>query len=275
MAKRRLTTGLQWLAGLLVAGMFFGPFYIVLLYSVKSKAEMATSRLAFPKSIEWSNFTRGMEMSNFGNAFKNSVIVTLITVALLTIVSAMAAYIIARKNSFFYKLIYYLFLAAMIIPFQVIMTPLYFNLKSYGLINSLTGLVLVKTSFQIAFTVLIIAGFVESVPRELEMAASIDGAGIYTTFWRIVFPLMRPYILTSIVLNFMNVWNDFQISVVLLINRDVHTVPMTQFTFFGGKKLELNLAFAVFLISMIPVVSVYLLLQKYIVQGITAGAVKG
>ncbi|MEG0897768.1 MAG: carbohydrate ABC transporter permease [Ruthenibacterium sp.] len=259
----------------LVALIVISPFYIALIYSVKSKQEITFERLAFPKTIHWENFVRGIEMSNFWVALKNSAVSTIAAVLVITVICSMAAYIIARKNNLFYNTIYYLFLGAMIIPFQSIMTPLYVDLKAFGMIDSIFGFTLVKIGFQIAFTILIITGFVKGIPRELEEAANIDGAGIYKTYWLVVFPLMKPIIFTSVVLNALNVWNDFQIAVSILQRNDVRTLPLTQYYFFGENSIELGLAFAVFVLSMIPVLILYLSLQKYIISGITSGAVKG
>ena len=255
--------------------VIFAPFYIAIIYSVKSKPELVTNRLAWPKTIHWENFTIAIRVSNFGLALKNSAVTTVISVACITLVCSMAAYIIARKNNRLYNFLYYVFLGAMIIPFQSIMTPLYVMMKQMGLLNTLLGFVLIKISFQIAFTVLLVTGFVKTVPRDLEEAASIYGYNIYQVFARIVLPLMQPIILTSIVLNALNVWNDFQTSLTFLQKKEVRTVPLTQYFFFGENNIELGLAFALFMISMIPVLVLYFALQKYIISGITAGSVKG
>ena len=258
-----------------IALTFLGPFYVAIVYAAKSKQEIIFSRLAFPKTIHWENFSRGVEVSNFFVSLKNSVFTTVVSVTILTIVCSMAAYIIARKKTKFYNAMYYLFLTAMIIPFQTILTPLYFNMKQLGLINSLFGFILVKTGFLIAFTILIVTGFVKTIPKELEEAALIDGSGVYGVFWKIVFPLMRPVVMTTVVLNTLGVWNDFQVSVAFLQRPAMRTIPLTQFYFFGERSTELNLAFAVFIISMIPMLILFLAMQKYIIDGITAGAVKG
>lgn len=267
-----------WISAILkiaVTLLVISPFYIAVVYSVKSKPELVTNRLSWPKEIHWENFTNAIETSNFGLALKNSFFTTVISVVVITIICTMAAYMIARKNNRFYNTIYYIFLGAMIIPFQSIMTPLYVDMAKWGLLNTLHGFTLVKISFQIAFTVLLVSGFVKSIPRELEEAASIDGAGVYGIFWKIVFPLMKPIIFTSVVLNALNVWNDFQISLTLLQKKEVRTIPLTQYFFFGENNIELGLAFALFLLSMIPILILYLCLQKYIISGITSGAVKG
>lgn len=275
MIRRRVRGGLLLLLKIMAALLVVSPFYIAVVYSVKSKPEMVSDRLAFPRTIHWDNFTRAIETSNFGLAIKNSLVTTVAAVFVITLVCTMAAYMIARKNNRFYNAVYYIFVGAMIIPFQSIMTPLYIDMTKWGLLNTLHGFVLAKIGFQIAFTVLLVSGFVKSIPRELEEAASIDGAGIYSVFFKIVFPLMKPIILTSVVLNTLNVWNDFQMSLTLLQRKEVRNVPLTQYFFFGENSIELGLAFALFMLSMIPVLILYLALQKYIIGGITSGAVKG
>ena len=275
MAKRRMQANIFTVFKILITLLVISPFYIAIIYSVKSKPELVTNRLAFPKTIHWDNFTRAIEISNFGLAIKNSLVTTVAAVLVITLICTMSAYIIARKNNRFYNTIYYIFVGAMIIPFQSIMTPLYVDMNHWGLLNTLHGFIMAKIGFQIAFTVLLVSGFVKSIPKELEEAAAIDGAGIYSVFFRIVFPLMKPIILTSVVLNTLNVWNDFQMSLTLLQRKEVRNVPLTQYFFFGENSVELGLAFALFLMSMIPILILYLTLQKYIIGGITSGAVKG
>ena len=271
MVKNRLFLILK----LVVTLFVISPFYIAVIYSVKSKPEMVSNRLAFPKVIHWDNFPRAIETSNFGLAMKNSLFTTVAAVLVITLICTMSAYIIARKNNRFYNAVYYIFVGAMIIPFQSIMTPLYIDMTKWRLLNTLYGFIMAKIGFQIAFTVLLVSGFVKGIPRELEEAAAIDGAGIYSIFFRIVFPLMKPIILTSVVLNTLNVWNDFQMSLTLLQKKTVRNVPLTQYFFFGENSIELGLAFALFILSMIPILILYLTLQKYIIGGITSGAVKG
>lgn len=275
MTMRKCKQGLFLLMKLAVTLLVISPFYIAIIYSVKSKPEMVSNRLAFPKVIHWDNFTRAIETSNFGLAMKNSLVSTVAAVFCITLFCTMAAYIIARKNNRFYNTIYYIFVGAMIIPFQSIMTPLYITMSKWKMLNSISGFVMAKIGFQVAFTVLLISGFVKSIPKDLEEAAAIDGAGIYAIFFRVVFPLMKPIILTSVVLNTLNVWNDFQMSLTLLQRKEVRNVPLTQYFFFGENSIELGLAFALFILSMIPILVLYLTLQKYIIGGITSGAVKG
>lgn len=266
---------LQKLVMLLVTLIYFAPFYIAFVYSVKTNQEITFTGIAWPQAFHWENYSTAIEMSDFWNALKNTVITTVPTVVIITLVSVMAAYIIARNNTKFYNAIYYTLVGAIVIPFQAIMLPLYINLKNWHMLNQLWGFVLVKCGFLIALNILLVTGFVKSVPWELEEAAYIDGAGFLRTFLQVVFPLLKPIVFTSIILNTVYTWNDFQIALVVLQKNHVRTLPLTQFFFFGEHSIQLNLAFAAFIMSMIPLMIVYFIFQKNIVSGVMAGSVKG
>jgi len=256
--------------------MALSPFYVALVFSFKSKQDIAYTGLALPSSLDLSNYIEGIKIANFFTALKNSVITTVGTVAILILVTSLSSYIIARRQkSRFFTICYYAFLGSILVPFQSIMFPLYMNLRSAGLINSLSGYIIARAGFLIAYNTLLMTGFVKSVPLELEEAALIDGAGPLKTFWLIVFPLMKPIVATSLIINSLYTWNDFIISVIILQRDFVRTLPLTQFYFFGENSVELGMAFAVLILSMIPIIAVYLLMQKYIVEGITMGGVKG
>lgn len=264
------------LVKLAIVLLFVAPFYIAIVYAVKSPEETLVSGLSFPTSIHWENFTKAIEVSNFFTATKNSLIVTVCSVLLLTVVCTMAAYVIARNTkSKFYQSLYYIFLAAIMLPFQVLMLPLYVQLKDFGLMNTRIGLILTISSFQLAYNIFVYVGFIKSISVEIEEAAFIDGAGKFTTFWRIVFPLMKPIVSSNLVLNALAVWNDFQISLIIAQKPEVRTIPLTQYFFFGQYSVELNMAFAAFVLAMLPIIILYFLMQKYIIGGVMAGAVKG
>ena len=251
------------------------PFYITFCFAVKTKQEIAFTGLAFPKVIHLSNFIEAIEMSNFFLALKNSLLTTIPAVFVLTLICSMAAYIIARRNTKFYNIVYYLFLGTILIPFQTLMLPIYTNLKTLHLLNTLTGYTLTRVGFLIPYSILILTGFVKTIPRELEEAASIDGAGKYSIFFRIIIPLMKPIIVTTIIINALYMWNDFQTAILVLQKAAVRTLPLTQFYFFSENSIQLNLAFALFSLSMIPILALYLIFQRSITNGIMAGAIKG
>lgn len=170
--------------------------------------------------------------------------------------------------------LYYLFVASLLIPFQTLMLPLYINLKALHLFNSLIGFILVRVGFQVAYNILLFTGFIKTVPVELEEAAYLDGLDVRRTFWLIVFPLIKPVLITSAIINTVYTWNDFQTSLIILQKTALRTLPLLQYAFFGEHYTDLGLAFAVFNMSVIPIVIIYLIAQKEIIGGLTAGAVK-
>ena len=274
MEQARKTGGL--ILKTLVILLFVAPFYVAICYAVKSPEETTATGLAFPKAIHWENFSEAIEVSNFFDAAKNSLIVTICSVVLLTVVCTMAAYVIARNmRKKFYLSLYYVFLAAIMLPFQVLMLPLYVQLKDFGLMNTRIGLILTISSFQLAYNIFVYVGFIKSISVEIEEAAFIDGAGKFTTFWKIVFPLMKPIVSSNLILNALAVWNDFQISLIIAQKPEVRTIPLTQYFFFGQYSVKLNMAFAAFVLAMLPIIILYFVMQKYIIGGVMAGAVKG
>ncbi|SHK34835.1 raffinose/stachyose/melibiose transport system permease protein [Anaerocolumna jejuensis DSM 15929] len=273
---KELKTAAASLGKIAMALVFLAPFYIAVVYAVKSPEEKARTGLAFPTGIHWENFTEAIRVSNFWNATKNSLIVTVFSVALLMIACSMAAYVIARNmHSRFYQCIYYIFLGAILLSFQVVMLPLYVQLKGTGMLNSRLGLILTISGFQLAYNVFVYVGFIRSIPIQMEEAAFIDGAGRLRTFWSIVFPLLKPIVSSTLILNALAVWNDFQISLIIAQKEAVRTIPLTQYFFFGQYSIKLNMAFAAFVLAMIPIIILYLVMQRYIISGVMAGAVKG
>jgi raffinose/stachyose/melibiose transport system permease protein len=275
--KNSALRSLSFLLKLLMCLAFVGPFYIAVVYSLKSQEETIATGIAWPKRIHWENFTEAIRVSNFWNATRNSVLVTVFSVLILMLSCAMASYIIARRERRYkiYQWLYYTFLAALLLPFQVVMLPMYVNLKTLHLLNTRLGLIVAVSAFQVAYNIFVYIGFIRTIPVDMEEAAYIDGAGKMRTFWQIVFPMMKPILSSTLILNALTVWNDFQISLIISQRPAVRTIPLTQFYFFGQYTSRTNLAFAAFVLAMLPIIVLYLLLQKYIIGGVMAGAIKG
>ena len=275
-AAKKIKTAGEMLLKMLLVAVFIMPFYIAVVYALKSPEETMKTGLVFPKKFYWQNFTEAVEVSNFWNAAKNSLIITVVSVVVLMVVCSMAAYVIARNmRSRFFQSFYYVFLAAMMLPFQVVMLPLYVELRDMNLLNTRLGMILTICGFQLAYNIFVYVGFVRNIPIEMEEAAYIDGAGKFYTFWKIVFPLMKPIVSSTLILNALSVWNDFQISLIIAQKEEVRTIPLTQYFFFGQYSIKLNMAFAAFVLAMIPILLLYLLMQKHIIGGVMSGAVKG
>ncbi|WP_138750818.1 carbohydrate ABC transporter permease [Paenibacillus sinopodophylli] len=260
----------------LLAIVFIAPFYIAIVTSLKSPAESALSGISLPQVLHFENYVEALKMSSFFLALKNSLIFTIVSVILIVFCSSSAAYIIARNlNKRYYRFWEKIFLAAIMLPFEVIMIPTYKFLYEVDLINTLAGAIMVKVGLSIPFAIFMYIGFIKSIPRELEESAKIDGAGPIRTFWQIVFPLLQTITSSLIALQMMWTWNDFNVSLILLQKDAVKTIPLQQFIFFGQYTSNFNLAFASAIVSMIPIYLFFGIAQKYIVSGLTAGAVKG
>ena len=250
------------------------PFYVAVCYAFKSRTDFVKTKLAFPVTLYLENFKEAIAVPNYFTAFKNSIIVAGCMVFFITIISSAAAYIIVRKKHKFYQIFYYVFQLVILIPFQTLMFPLYRELNAIHALNTLWGLILAQIGMNVGYTVFLYAGFIKSIPVSLEEAAELDGCNRYQTFFRIVFPLLKPVNMTVLVLSFLNSWNDFAISMIICQKKEMRTIPMMQYAFFGEYSSNVSVAFAGALIAMVPTVLVYFLAQKYIVAGMTAGAVK-
>jgi raffinose/stachyose/melibiose transport system permease protein len=261
----------------LMALIWIAPFYIALVYSLKTKEEITNTLFAFPTRLYLGNFLKVIrENPAFLSGLRNSIISTAATVAILTIITPMCSYVLARRShTKFYGFLYSLMIGAILIPWQGIMFPVYVDFKAMGLTNTLWGYVIARIGFQVPICILTMTGFVRTISIELEEAATIEGAGTFRTFWKIVYPLMLPVNVTILMLNIVFAWNDFNVALTMLPKSFARTLPLAQFYYFGDTNLEINLAFAFFILSMLPIILIYLFCQKYIVRGITAGAVKG
>ena len=259
----------------LITIVFLFPFYIAILYAFKSPEDIANNPISFPTKLYLSNFSQAFQLPNYVSGFFNSVIAAVVVVFAVVITTSMASYKIVRKNNKLYNIFYYLFQFSILLPFQVIMYPLYSQLKDLNMLNRLPTLMLVQTGILIGFYSFLYAGFIKTVPLELEEAARIDGCSKYGTFFKIVFPLLKPITMTIVVLVFLASWNDFIVPMVFMQQENARTMPLVQYYLFGQYSQYVNVAFAAVILSMIPVLILYFALQKYIVSGVTAGAVKG
>ncbi len=256
------------------AAICLAPFYVAICYAFKSKQDLAKTKLAFPTKLYLDNFIDAFQLKNYFSSVLNSAIVAVFVVLLIVVCCSSAAYMITRKNNKVYNFIYYFFQMVILIPFQSIMFPLYQELSRAHALNTLFGVIIAELGVYMGYYVFLYAGFVKSVPVALEEAAMIDGATRYQVFFKIVQPLLKPITMTVVVLCFLSSWNDFFLPLILIQKDSMKTLPLMQFFFFGQYTSNVNLAFAASLIALVPPVIVYFCSQKYIVAGMTAGAVK-
>ena len=258
--------------------LYMFPFLLVLVNSLKRKVNIVKHPLQIldDAGLQWVNYKNAIEKMDFIRSFGNSFIITAVSVVLLIVFSSMAAYIFVRTDWKACKISFFAMMASMVIPFQVIMIPLVsiFGGK-LGILNSRTVLILMNFGFGTSMCTFMCHGFIKSnVPIALEEAARIDGCGPHGIFFKIVFPLMKPILSTIAILEVLGLWNDYLLPSLVLGNKNLYTLPLAIRTFYGTFTNDYGNIMAGLTLSIIPIVIVYVFLQKYIVGGVIAGAVK-
>jgi raffinose/stachyose/melibiose transport system permease protein len=261
--------------GCVVALLFLVPFYFVGVNSVKSFGDLLNNAAGWPEAFVWSNYSRVWDIMRFPSAFLNSIVLTVFSNVGLIVISAMAAYRMVRKPSWFNNTLLFLFVSAMVIPFQSIMIPLVKVASEINIMNSLWGLIIAYFGFGVSLSVFLFHGFIKSIPREIEESAVVDGCNPYGVFWRIVFPLLKPMTVTVILLNSLWIWNDFLLPLLFLYDPQLRTIPLATYSFFGQYTKQWDLALAGLVMGVTPIIIFFLLMQRHIIAGITAGSVKG
>lgn len=274
--RKRYSAGLfaAEIIAILMALLFLSPFYFLIVNSFKKLKEILLDAAKLPEHFGFDNFRRAWEAIDFPVVFIHSVVLTSLSVTGLVIVSSMTAYRIVRHPSLFNRLLFTVFVAAMIIPFQSVMLPLMKISAMFELRGHLYGIVICYLGFGVSLSMFLFHGFIKSVPREIEEAAVVDGCSPYGVFWKIVFPILRPIVATVVILNVLWIWNDYLLPV-LVVNNTYTTIPLAIQLFFGQYLRKWDMAMAALTLSTIPIVLFFLFLQKHIVEGIAAGSIKG
>ncbi|HEU5140092.1 MAG TPA: carbohydrate ABC transporter permease [Bacillales bacterium] len=275
--SRKLIGGLL---TLLLSIVYLSPIYILIVNSFKNRAEIYESVLGLPDSFSFQYYLEAIDKMNFFNALWNSLYETIVSIVILIILTSMAAWMLVRTNNMMSKIIFSTLVATMLIPFQTIMMPLMQFMNSISrttgidMLNTLGGLIYMNVGFHAAMAVFLYHGFIKSIPRSLEEAAIIDGCSKFGVFWRIVFPILKPITVTVMILNAIQIWNDYLLPSLTISNPELRTIPLSTFFFFGQFTIQWNLAMAGLVMTIIPVVIFYAFSQKYIIKGIGEGAVK-
>lgn len=256
-----------------IAVVFFFPVYVLVNMSLR-RANDTSSPLMPVTAPTFDNYIQAWQEAGLGSAMLNSALVTITSVILIVLISAMAAYPLSRVLSRLSNVLFWVVLAGMMIPFQVALIPLYQTMRDLGLLGSLGSLILFYTGSQVPFSVFLYTGFLRTLERDYEEAASIDGAGPFRTFFSIVFPLLRPITGTVIILNTITVWNDFLVPLLYLSGTPQQTITVALYAFVGQFVSNWPVVFAGLVISVVPVLTAYFLMQKQIIQGF-AGGLKG
>lgn len=264
---------------LLLFVAFIFPFVLVVINVFKSKADITINPLALigKHGFTLKNFPDAMKKMDFWKVFTNSLIITVCSTILTILVSSMMAFVIVRNNWKACTLIFSAMVASMVIPFQVLMVPL---VSVYGgtlrVLNHRLTLILMHVGFSVPMATFMFHGAIKTnIPLGLEEAATIDGCSRWQTWWKVVFPLLTPTIATVAIINAMAYWNDYLLPSLVLTKKELYTIPIATQAFYGTYSTDIGLVMAALLLAMLPILILYVFLQRYIVEGVASGAVKG
>ena len=276
---RRPMSGKDWIKFILlivISVVFIAPILLVVMNSFKGKLFVSNEPFSFPNAesfVGFKNYTNGIDKIDFFSAFFVTLFITVCSVILIVIATAMCAWFITRVKTWYTKLLYVLFAFAMIVPFQMVMYPMS-QVANMLKLDNMFGIIIIYLGFGAGLSVFMFSGFVKSVPVEVEEAAMIDGCGPLKTFFLIDFPILRPSAITVAILNAMWIWNDYLLPTLVL--SDVKTLPMAiQYLRGGYGSIDMAAMMAMLVLAIIPIIIFYLICQRYIIKGVMSGAVKG
>ena len=277
--KKKVENIIAMVGLIIIFAAYMFPFLMVIINSLKQKRDIIKSPFSWlftVKGLSFDNFIKAFTQMDFINAFKNSMIVTVSSTVLVTLLAAMLAYYIVRNHNKISNITFALMVASMIIPFQAIMIPL---VSIYGgmlnVLNHRITLIFMHTGFSMAMSVFMFHGFIKgNIPTALEEAAYIDGCTHTQTFFKIVLPLLKPIISTMVILNAMAFWNDFLLPSLVLSDKKLLTLPLSTYSFYGTYSADYGTIMAGLLLCVAPILVLYVVLQKQIIGGVVAGAVK-
>lgn len=254
------------------------PLYLTIVIAFKQPSEMTNSIggiLSLPKVWSFDNFKEAMRVTDFWHSLRNSLLITLVTVGLSIALHSLMGYALGRNkaHSKFYSFVYLFIVSGMFVPFAILMMPLAKQTAEMGLANWV-GVILLYVVFYMPMNILLYSGYLVNIPIALEEAARVDGASTWTTYWKIIFPIMSPMHATVAVLTALAVWNDVMTPLVILAGSEENTLPLAQLNFQTQFGTNYNLAFASYLLSLVPILIFYIICQKQILNGVVNGAVK-
>ncbi len=250
------------------------PLYLTIITALKTPQELAAFPLSLPRILHFENFITAIKMTNFFTAIRNSLLITISSVSMTILTNSMVAYAIVRNmHKKFYKALYFYFISAMFIPFPIIMLPIVKETSAMGLDNQL-GIILLYIVYGLAFNIFVYVGYIKSIPRDMEEAAIIDGANTWTVFWKVIFPLLTPMHATVGILSSLWVWNDFMLPLIILSRHHMMTLPLVQFVFQSKFSTNYNLAFASYLMALLPMIIIFIIAQRWIISGVMKGGIK-
>lgn len=277
MKRRKLIDKLIFIILLMLSIIFLAPISVVFMNSLKGKFFISDTPFLLPNSKNYvglTNYINGLTKTGFIQAFGWSIFITVLSVLVIVLFTSMTAWYITRVKNKFTKILYYLFVFSMIVPFQMVMFTMT-KVANIMHLDNPVGIVLIYLGFASGLSVFMFAGFIKSIPIEIEEAAVIDGCSPVQTFFMVVFPILKPISITVAILNTMWIWNDYLLPY-LLIGSEYKTIPIAiQYLRGGYGSIDMGAMMAMLVLAIIPIVIFYFACQKYIIKGVVSGAVKG
>lgn len=260
----------------LLALLFAMPVFIIINYSLKTKKELyINSPLSLPSSLYLENYKKAFTKLDMGTTFFNTACYTIFSVIILAILCGITAWAIARCRSRLFKFIYIYFIVGILIPAQALFLPIYTIGYKMHLVNTRFGIVFIYVATGMAFGVFLMTSFMSTVPLELEEAARIDGCSLVRTYFSVVLPLLRPAMATLIIMQAFQIWNDYLMASLYVSKKQLKTLIVAMQALFSAQSSDYTTAMAAIMISVLPMVVLFVCLQKYFIKGMTVGAVKG
>lgn len=261
---------------IIVAILFIYPVFLMVINSLKSFKEVVINVISLPTKLEFENYAYVMKYINFPRLFINNLLITSTALIGIILFASMAAYILSRRDTRFTRIAYMFCIIPMLIPFQTIMITLLKVAKTFKLSDSILGLGIQYWGFGIPMAIFIYHGFVKTIPKEIDESAAMDGASTFRVFFQIVFPLLKPVTATVIVLNVMWIWNDFLLPLLMVNSRlETKTLTLAAYTFVGQYNTDWHYAMTAMVLAVLPSIIFFVLMQKHIIKGVVAGAIKG
>lgn len=251
------------------------PIFLMMLTSMKANLEIMKNPTGLPQALSFQGYVTLFQKENFARYFANSAFVTIVASGILLVVSILLAYALSRYLCRMSTFLYFFFLAGMMIPLRLGLLSLNDLLNSMGLIDNLWGLVFIYVAQNIPFTMFLLTGFIKMIPTSMEEVAYIDGANTWQVLWKVIVPLIKPAIATTVVYNFIPIWNDVFFPLIFISSKQNRTLIQAVTLFFGQYATNWNLVFSALTVACVPVVVVYIFCSKYLIKGMMAGALKG
>ncbi|USK31559.1 carbohydrate ABC transporter permease (plasmid) [Bacillus sp. CMF21] len=273
--RKRLKQPIIYLSLIIFSLINVYPIAWMVMNSFKSEKEFSLNPFFLPETWRWENYIEAWQTAKLGVYFFNSIFIAVLSVVISVFIGALASYFLARFKFKMNKFIYVLFIFGLIIPIHATLVPMFILMQQLGLLNSRWTLLFPYIAFNLPITIFLLVSFMKAIPKEIEESAIMDGSGVFRIFWSIILPMSRPALATVIILNFINCWNEFSFALVLINDASLKTIPLGIANFAGQYNTNYTGQMAGLTMVILPTIIFYMCMEKHLVKGMTAGAVKG